>query len=198
MGGSDCELLGERRWSVRILDEDPVLVRVDRERPSVADDRAPEDLEVPGGILRGPEGGGRDEARRVVDRPDQGEHGAPALEPVVPAAVDLEEHARPRHPFAPAPVTRAPAGPWQRVSGVGHDPSDRPGRDRELGVAFLRERLGQMDRVEAGELGRRELDQTGADRFVRPVGRHPTVIAVDQGGRPLIPKPPGEAVDLAG
>jgi hypothetical protein len=52
--------------------------------------------------------------------------------------------------------------------------------------------------LEAGKLGRRELDQAGADRLIRPVGRRPTVFAVDQGGRPLIPKPPGEAVDLAG
>ena len=116
----------------------------------------------------------------------------------MPAAVDLEEHAGPRHPLTPAPVTRAPAGPWQRVSGVSQDSPDRPGRDRELGVAFLRERLGQMERVEAGELGRRELDQAGADRLVRPVGRRPTLIAVDQGGRTLIPEPPGEAVDLVG
>ena len=163
----------------------------------MADDRAVEDLEVAGGVLGGPEGGRTDVPGRVIDRPDQGEHGSSALEPVVAAAVDLEEHPRPRHPLAPAAVAGRTTRPGQGPPGLGHDPADRPGRDRQLGVALLRERLGQMDRVEARELGRRQFDQADADRLGRPVDRRPPAVAVDERRRSVLPVPIDKAPDLA-
>jgi hypothetical protein len=130
--------------------------------------------------------------------PTLGEQRSLALQPVVAAAVDLEEHARPRHPLAPAAVASAPSGARQRVAARGQDPPDRPRRDRQVGVTLLGEGLGEVDRVEPGELARREFDQAAADRVVGPVGRRPAAIAVDEGRHPLGPEPMRQPVDLAG
>ncbi len=70
--------------------------------------------QVPDAVLLLAEHGPDEDPGRVVDPAHQGEPGPAALEPVVPAAVDLDEQARLGHALAPAAVP----GP-RRVRGEG-------------------------------------------------------------------------------
>jgi hypothetical protein len=65
-----------------------------------------QDRQVRPAIFDRGERGGDDRPGRVVDRADEGQARASALEPVVGAAVDLDEQTRLGHPLAPAAVAR--------------------------------------------------------------------------------------------
>lgn len=112
------------------------------------------------------------------------------------AAIGLEEHARPGHPLASAAVARRPAGPRQGLAGLGQDPANGPRAHREIGQALLGQGLGEMDRVEPGELGRGQLDQARPDVWVGPVGGRPVAVAVDERGGPLGAIAVDQAADL--
>jgi len=103
-----------------------VAVGVDGQRPAVADHRPTEDLEVAGRVLGVAERRRGDDPGRVVDGPDEREQRPAALQPVVAAAVDLEEHAGPGHPLPAGSMASRPARPRQRLTSPGQDPPDGP------------------------------------------------------------------------
>jgi hypothetical protein len=88
-------------------------------------------------------------------------------------------------------------GPWQGLAGRGHDPSDGPGRDRQIRVALLDQGFGEVDRVEPRELGRGKLDESGPDGRVGLVDRCPTAVAVDQCGGSVDPIANEQTADMA-
>jgi hypothetical protein len=61
------------------------------------------------GIFLFPEDRLRDQAGRVIDRTDQDEPGCPAFEPVVAAAIELEQEALGGHPWSAAAMGWCPA-----------------------------------------------------------------------------------------
>jgi hypothetical protein len=90
--------------------EGAVTIVVEGGRQAVGLDRRPEDLEIGGRVLLVAKRRRRDDPGRVVDRPDEGQPRPPTLEPVVTAAVELEQEARGRHPLPPAAMLgRSPA-----------------------------------------------------------------------------------------
>ena len=64
-------------------------------------------------------------------------------------------------------------------------------------MALVGQGLGQVDRVEAGELGRGQLDQTGPDGRVGAVDRGPAAVAVNEGDGTLGPIAIGQTSDLS-
>jgi len=112
----------------------------------------------------------------------------------VAAPVGLEEHPRPRHPLAAAPVGRRPAGAGRLHPLLAEDPPDRPGGGRRRVV--LGEALGEVDRVEARVRRAGELRDRGSHRLVDPVRRPTPAVAVDEPRGSLGPQPLGEAGDL--
>ena len=158
----------------------------------MADDRGPQDLEVGGGVLLLSEGRGRDHARRVIDRADEGQPRSPVLEPVVAAAVELEEETLGRHPLAPAAVAR-----WSTPARAGdargpQDPLEARPADGD--PAPLGEQLGQVRVVDVGVGRPPELDDPLPERGVQPPFRRSTPVAVDEAGRTVTlegrPQPP--------
>ena len=99
-----------------------MAVGVERQRQTRSADRLGEHLEVARRVLLFPEDRPAEPPDGIVDAADEREPGSPSLEPVVPRAVGLEEHAGPGHPFAAAAVTGRPAGPRRRPSGFAQEP----------------------------------------------------------------------------
>jgi hypothetical protein len=151
--------------------------------------------EVARGILGRPEGGSRHPARRIVDPAHEREPGSPALEPVVAAAVDLEQESLPGHPVAPAPVARrTPAtdrGKPRRIE----DPAQGPLGHRD--PFALREQLGQVRPVDPRVHGPGELDQSVPQVIGCPMSGHAPGVAMDQACEPLGPKCGQQPADLA-
>ena len=99
-----------------------MLVAVHGHRDAPAAHHLPEQLEVALGILLLPEAGPGDQAGGVIDAADQGEVGSSTLQPVVTAAVDLEQHALPGIAVPPLPVPGRPPVPDAGHAGGGEDP----------------------------------------------------------------------------
>ena len=97
-------------------------------------------------------------------------------------AVDLEELALAGHPFAPTAVTWWAAGPGRGDPARRQDPADGAGRQIEL-VGLLRERLGEVDRVEPGIRRLGQFDDARPGRVVESIDRDPAAIAVDPATR---------------
>ena len=111
--------------------EDRVLVAVYGHGDATAAHHLPEQLEVALGILLLPEAGPGNQAGGVVDAADQGEVGPSTLQPVVAAAVDLEQHALAR---IAVPTLSMPG--WPPVANAGDPATDRMrctvGRERTM------------------------------------------------------------------
>lgn len=91
------------------------------------------------------------------------------------AAVDPEQLALTRHPLPAAAVTRRAAGPGRPDGGLGQDPPERPrGDDDPLA-----------------------LDEQRPLGIVKPIGRRPAAVAVDERRR-TVGVAGEEAVDLTG
>ena len=89
-----------------------MAIAVEGHRQAVAAGDVAHELEVARAVLLVAEGGEDEPARGVVDGAHEREPGPATLEPVVAAAVDLEEQALAGHPLATAPVAGRPAGAW--------------------------------------------------------------------------------------
>jgi hypothetical protein len=139
-----------------------------------------------------PERRRRDHARRIVDRADQGQPGTPTLEPVVPAAVDLEEQTLGRHPFTPAAVARWAPSARAGQPGRAQDPLEA--RPADLDALALGEQLGEVAVVDVGVRRPAKLDDLLPERGVEAPLRRSAAVAMDEPGRtvPLEgdPQPP--------
>jgi hypothetical protein len=105
-------------------------------------------LEVPLGVLLLPEAGPGDQTGGVVDAADQGEVRATTLQPVVAAAVDLEQHALARIAVSTLPMPGWPSAPDRGHPGGGED-AVRGGAGEDDAV-ILRQLLGEVLAIEAG------------------------------------------------
>ena len=98
------------------------------------------------------------------------------------AAVDLEEQARLAHPLPAAPVAPRSPGPGRGQARLGEDPAQGPLRDDD--PLPLGEQVGEVGPVGSRVRRRGELEEAGAGRLVKAVGRDPAPVAVDErGGR---------------
>ncbi len=179
LGGSPLagELLLERGSSFA-HHEDGVLVGVQRMRDAVSLDDLAHDDEVALRILLLAKAGGGDQTGRVVDSAHQAQVRTTPFQPVVAAAVDLQEHALPRVPIAPLPVAWWSASTWCWDAGVREDASHR--RARQDQPLVLGKHLGEVMLVESGVRRGRQLDNARCERTGERVGRWPTPIAVDE------------------
>jgi len=139
------ELLLQRQRRGRGF-EDGVPVAIDGQWDAVATDGLAQHHQIAQCVLLLAEGGAGDDARGVIDRADQAEPRAATLEPVVAAAVELDEQAGLGHPIAPAAMARRTStvrtGQARRAQDAPHgDPARvkrleprwygrRPGQDR--------------------------------------------------------------------
>ena len=98
------------------------------------------------GVLLLPKQGGGDRPGGVVDGPYQSQVGTPAHEPVVPAAVDLQQHPLLRVALTPAIALGGPARPRATHSTRQQNPPDR--RARQSDPFALGQHLGQVGVVE--------------------------------------------------
>ena len=140
--------------------------------------RLDEHGEVARAVLLFAEGGPGDEPGGIVDAAHEGEPGSTALEPVMSAAIDLEEHAGPGHPLAAAAVAPWSPPPHRRQAGLGEDPAQRPLRDDD--ALALSEQVREMGTVDIRIRGRRQLHESGPQPVREPVGRDPAAVAVDE------------------
>jgi len=149
----------------------------------VGRDRRAQDLEIARGVLLVAEDGRRDRPRRVVDRPDEGDLGAPALEPVVAAAVNLEEEPCGGHPgTAAAEVRRAPVA-WARQPRPAQDLAEALAAEDDP-LAFGQE-LAEVAVVERAVRVPPQPDDPGPETLAEAPGRTSAPVAVDQTGRPV-------------
>ena len=143
-----------------------------------------EHLEVARAVLLLAERRPRHQAGGIIDATHQGEPGTATLEPVVPGAVDLEEHAGLGHPLAAAAVTPWSAPPHRRQPGLGEDAAQRPlGHDDALPLG---EQVRQMGPVDTLIRRRRQLHEPDAQLVVEPVGGDPSAVAVDERSGALV------------
>lgn len=164
--------------------EDAVAVRVEAQGQAVGMGRLDEHLEVARSVLLLAEGGPGDESGGIVDAAHEREPGTAILEPVVPAAIDLEEHACLGHPLATEPVTPRPSSSHRRQPGLGEDPAQRPlGHDDPLPLG---EQVREVGSVDALVCRRCQLHEPGPQLVVESVGRDPAAVAVDERGSTLV------------
>jgi hypothetical protein len=133
------------------------------------------DLEVALGVLLFAEASRQHLTGGVVDGSDQTQVGSPPFQPVVPAGVDLHEHARLGIAVTPASVPRRSPLTWRRDAGGGQDAMDAgPGYRQPV---LLDQKLGQVLLVETG-IGRgRQLHHLARQLRVECVHRTATTIA---------------------
>ncbi len=158
-----------------------MAIPVDGARDAAALDRVAQDREIARRILLVAERRRRHLPRRVVDRSDEGHRGPPPFEPVVAAAVELEEEALGRHPRAAAPV----------AGGAAPSRAREPRRPEELAEALpadedrltLGEELGEVTVVDLAVRPPSELDDPGPHPGPEAPRRRPAPVAVDEAGR---------------
>jgi len=94
------EFFFQGQWCPRLGLEDPVAVTVEGERDAPPAHHLPQEQEVALGVFLLAEDGVGHVACRVVDRTHESKPGAVWAEPLVTAAVNLQEHPTLGHPLA--------------------------------------------------------------------------------------------------
>lgn len=85
-------------------EEDRMLIAVDGHRNASPPHHLAKQLEVPLGVLVLTEACPRHQARGVINAAHQAEPGPTPFQPVMPAGIDLQEHAFSRHAVTAAPM----------------------------------------------------------------------------------------------
>ncbi len=109
--------------------------------------RLDEGRQVARGVLLLTEDGARDESAGVVDGSHQGQPWTAALQPVVAAAVDLQQQPRLRHPLAAAAMAPWPAPAEGRQARLAEHPAQRAAGHVE--ILALGQQLRQVGPVDA-------------------------------------------------
>jgi len=112
--------------------------------------------EVPDAVLLFAEDRSDEDPGRIVDATDEGEPGPAPFEPVVPAAIDLDERAGLGHPLAPAAVPRRPTSARRGDARVAQEAPQRRPADGDL--FLLGERLREVGVVVSAVHGPGELE----------------------------------------
>ena len=188
------ELLRERPVGV-VADEDPVGIRVDgRREPDSAPQRA-QQLQVAGGVLLSPEGGGQDRPRGVIDRGQERTRRLPGAEPGEGAPIELAEKPRLGSPGAPAPVPGRPAAAGRGAARRAEHPLDRGPAHRE--PLHGGELLGEVHVVESSVPPPGQGEDLGPEGLREPVTRGAAPIAVTERGRAFAAEPHPESPHLS-
>ncbi len=169
-------------------------VAVDGEGKPAREGHVPEEAEVAIGILRVPKLAREHGSCGVVHDGEEGQPRATPLQPIVHAAIDLEEHARAGHALAPTPVATGPAPFRALESGVVQHAPERGVGDVDpfpLGQQFL-----EVEVIGTRVRGRRQGDDAVAQRIIQTTRRAVTAIAMDQGGGPARPVLGAQATDV--
>lgn len=194
--GATAELFFERPGLARRALEDAVTIGVAGEGQPRAEGDLPEDLEVRGGRLGLIEVRPQDLAGGVIDRGVEDELGATVFQPVVMAAVKLDEHAFLRHALAAGAMARGTPGAGAAQACGGEEAVD--GGPGEMEVLPVGEELGEVLMVDARI---RRADEA-QEALAHPGGRAPrrgtSPVAVGQGGGAASVIGGAEAADLAG
>jgi hypothetical protein len=111
--------------------EDAVTVAVHREWDTAALQHRAQHTEVARGILLLAEGGGDDRTGGVVDGAHQRRPAARRPKPVVPRAVELQQHPRSRSSLAATAVTRRAVAVRADETRATQDPLQRGARDED-------------------------------------------------------------------
>jgi len=111
------------------------------------------------------------------------------------AAVDLQEHPRLGHALATAAVTSGTPTPDRRQAGLGEDPPQAPLCHRD--ALALGEQVREVGPVHVPVGRRGQLGESSPERVIEAVGRDPATVAVDEGGRALVPVAGEEPADRA-
>ncbi len=142
-------------------------------------DRLDEHLEVTRGVLLLAEDRAADPPGGIVDATHQRESGSPAFEPVVLAAVDLQEQARLAHALATAAMARGTTPAHRRQPGLGEDPAQAPLRHHD--ALAIGEQVREVGPVHVPVRRRGQLGKPGPERVTQAVGRDPAAVAVGEG-----------------
>lgn len=166
-----------------LIGNDAVPIAIEGDGNPMGADQRPEHDEVAMGIFLRPEDGGGDRVGGIIDGALEDQAGAAPLEPVVVAAVPLEEQARLRHAGAAAAEATGPSRPWTGETGGQQDPMDRGAREDD--AVDLGEFLGQMLVIESG-IGRagQPYDAT-LKGSGNAIGGGAAPVPMGQGGRPV-------------
>ncbi len=188
------QLLGERWGRALVAVEDAMPVAIDGEGKPAREGDVPEEAEVAIGILRVPKLAYEHAPGGIVHDGEESHPWATPFQPVVHAAVDLEEHARAGHALAPTPVATGPASLRALESGVvQHAPQRSVG---DMDPFPLGQQLLEMEMIGTRVRGLRQGDDPVAQRIVQAARRAATAIAVDQGGGPARPVLGPQATDV--
>jgi hypothetical protein len=147
--GLSSELfVDSERPVVRFIGDDAVPITVEGDGDAASPDRFSEHDEVAMGLFLEPEDRRGDLAGRIVDSAVEDEAGAPAFQPVMLAAIPVEEQAGRRQALAPPPEATPVTGPGTREAGSQEDAADCGAREND--PVDFGEFLSEVLVVEAG------------------------------------------------
>ncbi len=188
------QLLFEAQLAGFGFDEDPMAIGIQRHRDAVSLYHLPEQLEVPFGILCLAEARPGHPASRIIDAAHQAEPGTTPLQPVVPAGVDLQQHALAGIAIAATPV------PWRATSARRRNARRlQDSMDRRTGqphAVLFGQHLREVVLVEPGVLGLGQPHHALREHGIQRMPRRSAAIAMDQGGRPLLLIGAPQSLDL--
>lgn len=194
--GAALQLLVHREGGLFGPMEDAMAIAVDRDGDALGVHECAQHQEVPMGIfLVAKDGGGHFPGGIVYDG-EQSQTRAPLLEPVVVAAIQLDQQAGRGHALSAPPVSRRASPPGTAEPGRAEDAVDG-GLGEHEAFAFSQE-LTKVRMVDSGVGGLGELDDPDADGFSHASRRGATAVPVDQHLRTVPAISASEAPDLTG
>ena len=169
-----------------VIGDDAVPIAVEGDGDPAGADRLAEHDEVAGGIFLRPEDRRGDLVGRIVDRALEDETGPAPFEPVVVAAIPLEEQAGLGHAVAASAEAAPPARPGAGQTGSQQDAVDR--RAREDDPVSLREFLGEVLVIEPGIGRARQPHDAALEGFGDAIGSGTAAVPMGQGGWAVPPE----------
>ena len=177
--GGAAELLFERQRIGHLVMKNAVAVGIGGGGDAVAADHLVEEAEIPRPIFLLAEDAAKDLPGRVIDGGVQDKRRAPILEPLMVAAIQLDEQASLGHALAAVAVARGPAGAGTGDAGGAEEALERGTGDDEA-LTFAEE-LGEVMIIDAGVAGPGEGDDLRAEGGGQATRTRPASIAVGQG-----------------
>jgi hypothetical protein len=157
-----------------------VAVAIDRAGDAVPRDHLVQKVEIARGILLVAEDRPDDQAGGVIDCPNQAQPGPPALEPVVAAAIELEEGAFGRQPRTAAAICRSTPPARARDAGLAEDRAEAFATDDDpFALGQKLPEVAVIDRTVRSPDG----DDRGPDLGRRAARGGSTSVAMDEPAR---------------
>ncbi len=186
------ELLVEREGpGAGLIGDDAVPIAIEGDGDPAGADQLTQHHEVAGGLFLRPEDRGGDLVGGIVDGAVEHEARPAPFEPIVVAAVPLEEQAGLRHALAPTTEPAAVARPRAGEAGRPEPTVDRGPRDGQ--AVGLSEVLGEVGVVEPGVASFGQAHDFPVEGVGESIVWGPAAIAVGQRGRAAAAEPSQEA-----